>query len=85
MTKETIQAMVFPWAIAVYQNKEVNIPLLKNRMGATTTEMVIGSVQHLEYSISDALNKVTTKQKTVAVIKGNGELQDVLMAKFLLQ
>jgi hypothetical protein len=38
--------------------------------------MVIGSVQHLEYSISDALNKVTTvKQKTVAVIKGNGELQ----------
>jgi hypothetical protein len=48
--------------------------------------MVIGSVQHLEYSISDALNKVTTvKQKTVAVIKGNGELQDVLMAKFLLQ
>jgi hypothetical protein len=75
-----------PWATAVYQNKEVNIPLLKNRMGATTTEMVIGSVQHLEYSISDALNKVTTvKQKTVAVIKGNGELQDVLMAKFLLQ
>ncbi|PKH67995.1 gliding motility-associated ABC transporter substrate-binding protein GldG [Flavobacterium sp. ALD4] len=80
------QAIVFPWAIAVYQNKEVNIPLLKNRMGATTTEMVIGSVQHLEYSISDALQKVTTvKQKTVAVIKGNGELQDVLMAKFLLQ
>ena len=24
------QAMVFPWAIAVYDNKEVNIPLLKN-------------------------------------------------------
>ncbi|MEZ7505481.1 gliding motility-associated ABC transporter substrate-binding protein GldG [Flavobacterium sp. Arc2] len=80
------QAMVFPWAIAVYQNKEVNIPLLKNRMGASTTEKVIGSVQHLEYSISDALHKITTaKQKTVAVIKGNGELQDVLMAKFLLQ
>jgi len=80
------QAMVFPWAIAVYQNKEVNIPLLKNRMGASTTEMVIGSVQHLEYSISEAFQKVTTaKQKTVAVIKGNGELQDILMAKFLLQ
>jgi gliding-associated putative ABC transporter substrate-binding component GldG len=80
------QAMVFPWAIAIYQNKEVNIPLLKNRMGASTTEMVIGSVQHLEYSISDAFQKVSTaKQRTVAVIKGNGELQDVLMAKFLLQ
>ena len=80
------QAMVFPWAIAVYNNKEVNIPLLKNRMGASTTQKVIGSVQHLEYSIADALNKITKdKQKKVAVIKGNGELQDVLMAKFLIQ
>lgn len=80
------QTMVFPWAIAVYNNKEVNIPLLKNIMGASTTEKVIGSVQHLEYSISDAINKITKeKQKKVAVIKGNGELQDILIAKFLLQ
>ncbi|MFA9195318.1 gliding motility-associated ABC transporter substrate-binding protein GldG [Flavobacterium sp. FBOR7N2.3] len=80
------QAMVFPWAIAVYQNKEVNIPLLKNIMGASTTEKVIGSVQHLEYSIADALNKITKeKQKKIAVIKGNGEIQDVFIAKFLLQ
>ena len=80
------QVMVFPWAIAVYNNKEVNIPLLKNRMGASTTEKVIGSVQHLEYSIADAINKITKERlKKIAVIKGNGELQDVLMAKFLLQ
>lgn len=80
------QAMVFPWAIAVYDNKEVNIPLLKNIMGASTTQKVIGSVQHLEYSIAEALNKITkAKQKKIAVIKGNGELQDILMAKFLLQ
>ena len=80
------QAMVFPWAIAVYDNKEVNIPLLKNIMGASTTQKVIGSVQHLEYSIAEALNKITkAKQKKISVIKGNGELQDILMAKFLLQ
>lgn len=80
------QAMVFPWAIAVYHNKEVNIPLLKNIMGASTTEKVIGSVQHLEYSIADALNKITKeKQKKIAVIKGNGEIEDVFIAKFLLQ
>src|SRR6218665_1670521 len=66
------QAMVFPWAIAVYNGKEVNIPLLKNRMGATTTQKVVGSVQHLEYSIADAINKITkAKQKKVAIIKGN--------------
>ncbi|MCW2118978.1 gliding motility-associated ABC transporter substrate-binding protein GldG [Flavobacterium sp. 7A] len=80
------QAMVFPWAIAYYKNKEVNIPLLKNIMGASTTDKVIGSVQHLEYSIADALNKITVdKHKKIAVIKGNGELQDIRMAKFLLQ
>ena len=80
------QAMVFPWAIAVYNNKEVNIPLLKNSMGASTTQKVISSVQHLEYSIADAINKITKeKQKKIAVIKGNGELQDVLIAKLLLQ
>jgi gliding-associated putative ABC transporter substrate-binding component GldG len=80
------QAMVFPWAIAVYNNKEVNIPLLKNIMGASTTEKVVGSVQHLEYSIADAINKITVdKRKKVAVIKGNGELPDVQIAKFLMQ
>ncbi len=80
------QAMVFPWAIATYNNKEVNIPLLKNIMGASTTQKVIGSVQHLEYSIADALNKITKdNKKTIAVIKGNGELKDIQIAKFLLQ
>ena len=80
------QAMVFPWAIAVYDNKEVNIPLLKNIMGASTTDKVIGSVQHLEYFIADALNKITqNKQKKIAIIKGNGELHEAYIAKFLLQ
>ena len=80
------QAMVFPWAIAVYDNKEVNIPLLKNIMGASTTDKIIGSVQHLEYSIADALNKITNdKKKKIAIIKGNGELHEAYIAKFLLQ
>ena len=80
------QAMVFPWAIAVYNNKEVNIPLLKNIMGASTTQKVIGSIQHLEYSIADAINKITKdKQKKVAIIKGNGEMKEVHIAKMLMQ
>ncbi|MBP1222308.1 gliding motility-associated ABC transporter substrate-binding protein GldG [Flavobacterium sp. 1355] len=80
------QAMVFPWAIAVYNNKEVNIPLLKNRMGASTTQKVIGSIQHLEYSIADAINKITKdKQKKVAIIKGNGEMNEIHIAKMLIQ
>ena len=80
------QAMVFPWAIAVYNNKEVNIPLLKNIMGASTTQKVIGSIQHLEYSIADAINKISKdRQRKVAIIKGNGELNEVHIAKMLMQ
>lgn len=80
------QAMVFPWAIAVYNNKEVNIPLLKNIMGASTTQKVIGSIQHLEYSIADAINKISKdRQKKVAIIKGNGELNEIHIAKLLRQ
>ncbi|KFF02705.1 gliding motility-associated ABC transporter substrate-binding protein GldG [Flavobacterium reichenbachii] len=80
------QAMVFPWAVAVYNNKEVNIPLLKNIMGSSTTQKVIGSIQHLEYSIADALNKITkAKQKKVAIIRGNGEMKEIHIAKMLMQ
>ncbi len=80
------QEMVFPWAIAVYNNKEVNIPLLKNIMGASTTQKVVSSVQHLEYSIADAINKITKqRQKKIAIIKGNGELREQYIAKFLMQ
>jgi gliding-associated putative ABC transporter substrate-binding component GldG len=80
------QAMVFPWAIAAYDGKEVAIPLLKNQMGTSTTQKVIGSVQHLEYSFSDAFSKITKdKQKKVAILKGNGELKEAFIAKFLLQ
>lgn len=80
------QAMVFPWAIAIYDNKEINIPLLKNRMGASTTQKVIGSIQHLEYSIADAINKITKeRQKKVAILRGNGEMSEVYIAKMLMQ
>ena len=56
------QEMVFPWAVANYNSKQVKIPLLKNTMAMTTEETVNTSVQHLEYAISDAIKKVTTEK-----------------------
>lgn len=78
------QEVVFPWAVATYKDKSTKLPLLKNRLGATTQEKVISSVQHLEYAFADAFYKVTTpKQKKIAVIKGNGEMADAYQADFL--
>lgn len=80
------QEMVFPWALANYGTKTVKVPLLKNLMGASTAEKVVSSVQHLEYALVDAINKVTKeKEKKVAVIKGNGEMHDLLMGDFIKQ
>lgn len=78
------QEIVFPWAVVSYGNKSAKVPLLKNMMGASTAQKVVSSVQHLEYAFSNAFNTVTkTREKKVAIIKGNGELHDLLLADFL--
>jgi gliding-associated putative ABC transporter substrate-binding component GldG len=78
------QEVVFPWAVATYGDKSTKVALLKNLMGATTEEKVISSVQHMEFAFAEALNKITKqKQKKIAVLKGNGELDDVYIADFL--
>ncbi len=78
------QEIVFPWAMVNHNNKTVKVPLLKNKLGASTEERVTNSIQHLEYAFADAFNKLNIKEKKrVAVIKGNGELADIEIADFL--
>jgi gliding-associated putative ABC transporter substrate-binding component GldG len=78
------QEIVFPWAMVNTDNKTIRVPLLKNKLGATTEERVNSSVQQLEYAFADAFTKIAlTEKKRIAVIKGNGELQDVYLADFL--
>ncbi|MGV6827919.1 MAG: gliding motility-associated ABC transporter substrate-binding protein GldG [Flavobacteriales bacterium] len=74
---------VYPWALAYYNGKTVKIPLLKNKLGATTEERVNGSIQNLEYAFANGFTKLLVpKSKKVAVIKGNGELEDKYIADF---
>lgn len=78
------QEVVFPWAIASYGDKSTKVSLLKNLMGASTEQKVISSVQHLEFAFAEAINKISKdKQKKIAVLKGNGELEDKYIADFL--
>lgn len=78
------QELVFPWAMVNYGDKTVKVPLLKNKLGASTGERVNNSVQNLEYAFADAFSKLSIKnKKQVAVIKGNGELEDIYLADFL--
>ena len=77
------QEFIFPWAIASYKGQTVRIPLLKKTLGASPDELVSRSVQNLEYAFSDAFYKLLNpKSKRIAVLKGNGELQDKYIADF---
>lgn len=78
------QEVVFPWAVANYGDKGAKVQLLKNMMGASTEDKVESSVQHLEYAFAEAINKISKeKQRKIAVIKGNAELDDIFIADFL--
>ena len=78
------QEVVFPWALANYGDKGAKVQLLKNLMGASTEKKVESSVQHLEYAFAEAIHKISKeKQRKIAVIKGNGELDDIYIADFL--
>jgi len=81
---KTSETLIFPWAIANFNNKTVKIPLLKNKLGATDEERVNNSVQQLEYAFADALSQlVRTKEKKIAIMRGNGELPDANIANFI--
>ena len=74
---------IFPWAIATYNGRPIKIPLLKNQLGITSEERVTNSIQNLEYAFADGFNKlVHPKKRKVAVIKGNGELEDKYVVNF---
>ncbi|MDW5289796.1 gliding motility-associated ABC transporter substrate-binding protein GldG [Formosa sp. PL04] len=78
------QEIIFPWALASYNGATVNIPLVKNKLGASQQELVTNSVQHLEYAFADGIGKlIHGKSKKIAVLKGNGELEDQYLANFL--
>lgn len=76
--------VVVPWALAYMSKNTVKVPLLKNSLGATTAERTNASIQNLEYAFTDALKQLASeKTKTIAVLKGNGQLGDVYIADYI--
>lgn len=83
-TGKVTQEIIFPWAFASYKDETVKIPLLKRSITQGLQEQINNSVQSLEYAFADGFSKlVKPKTKTIAVLKGNGALDDIYMADFL--
>ena len=80
----TSEEYIIPWAIITKGDKQERVPLLRNKLGASSQEKIQFSVQNLEYAFSDALYKLfLEKQKNIAVIRSNGTLADIQIADFL--
>lgn len=78
------ESLIFPWAIATYGDKNVQIPLLKMNPEDSEEDLINNSVQHLEYAFANAFKQLTTKKsKKIAILRGNGELKDIEIADFL--
>ena len=78
------QAVIFPWALASFNNTTVKIPLVKNTIGATQQQLVTNSVQQLEYAFADGISKlVNPKRRKIAVLKGNGQLDNQYIADYI--
>ena len=78
------EIVMFPWAVVSHKNKTENVPLLKDVFSNSQDQQLESSIQNLEFAFANAIHKVTTeKSKKIAVLRGNGELNDVYMADFL--
>lgn len=78
------QELVFPWAMVNFNNQTVKVPLLKNKLGSSPEARINNSVQQLEFVFADAFSQLTlNEKKKIAILKGNGQLEDIYIADFL--
>ncbi len=78
------QAIIFPWAEIEYENKTRLISLLPQGIVASQEEQLQNAVESLEFSFVDAIHAILKKtRKKIAVITGNGELEDRYLYSFL--
>lgn len=77
------ETIIFPWASLHFKNKDVRIPLLTDSQENQKNQLQ-SSIENLEYTFSEGLQKVTQeKRKTIAILRGNGELDDIYLYDFL--
>jgi len=78
------EAIIFPWAEISYQNKTEFVNLLPSSNVSNQDEQLQNAVESLEFSFASALKNIGRKNKQkIAVLTGNGELQDIYLYSFL--
>lgn len=77
-------AIIFPWAEIDYKNKTEIVSLLPNSVVQSQEQQLELAIENLEFSFTNAINTISqANPKKVAVLTGNGELQDIQAYSFL--
>ncbi|WP_299161806.1 gliding motility-associated ABC transporter substrate-binding protein GldG [uncultured Tenacibaculum sp.] len=72
------EAIIFPWAEINYGKKTELVSLLPNSVAKTQEDQLQNAIEKLEYSFANAIHNITkTKKQKIAVLSGNGELDDI--------
>ncbi|SNR15333.1 gliding motility-associated ABC transporter substrate-binding protein GldG [Tenacibaculum jejuense] len=78
------EAFIFPWAEIFYKNRSQKVSLLSNSLFKTQEEQLENAIAALEHSFASGIEVITQEQpKTIAVISGIGELEDIKLYSFL--
>jgi gliding-associated putative ABC transporter substrate-binding component GldG len=78
------EEIIFPWAEVIYRNKVTLVNLLPNSNVASQEEQMQHAIESLEYSFASAIHNLSKKSRQkIAIISGNGELQDLELYSFL--
>ena len=79
------ESVILPWATLSYKNKQDNISLLKDGDPKDTQEQQLeNSIQNLEYAFLHAVKNISSKkEKSIAILSGNGELEDIYLYSLL--
>ena len=78
------EAIIFPWAEIKYKNKSTIVSLLPTAIVTSQEEQLQKAVENLEYGFTNAMHSLLlgTQQK-IALLSGNGELEDIYLYSFL--
>lgn len=78
------EALIFPWAALFYGEKAITVPLLPETMAKSQESQLENAISSLEHSFVNAIELITqNKTKKIAVLSGNGELEDIRLFSFL--
>ena len=78
------EAIIFPWAEIKYKNKSTIVSLLPTAIVSSQEEQLQKAVENLEYSFTNAMHSILSEaQQKIALLSGNGELEDIYLYRFL--